>query len=937
MVTSPASKSAAPTSELLDELSNADIARLVNEAAQGRLKSAKALRDALMLPVTIQKVQQILSSDEFHAKVKLAAKATAASDDNTGTSASAAIDDDSNKCSTRSSSQSTTEKNDEEDEDGDGDEDEPMGEKDIDSDDDNDNDEDEDEDEDEDMEETDDDAPITRGKTSSKRKRASSANEGSSEAAGDDDGEDSASEGDEDATTTPGGRPRNAKDNDKKRRPRSATVTKADGTQLTISEGQVFKDRALVKSVVREFAAAQGKSVLIHRKTNGGNNFMYVCKSQTPCDFYVKIRRTNRKSTAVHVISSSKFDHGPECTGKPPNPRRQPKSQTSLLPAKSATVTMKDGVTLTLRERQEFATREQLKDFIHDFALAQEKRARVDRLSSGGNNITFVCTSQTKCNFKVRSLRSKRTGRHYIKSFEAEHGEECTGKPSVTKRQVLNHLKRLQTGPTLALSGPDVQAIVKSMQGVDVTSRVAADARYELVGKVLKDAMVGIQKLESLLTQFQSLNPTASVQVEIAPDNTFKRAFLKLPYSNQVQAHGARVLGLSTVQMGPSSNFQGIMFELVVKDGNNHTCVIAVALCDGKNPENYTWFFNCCAMAGISLNAPMLCDRNSAILIAVESLPISFTLIQCTQSLLANIEEKMPLPSNVRALVLRAQASETEKEFKASIAAIGEVSAPVADYLKNTDPNTWAKYCFLQRYSLFGCHSAALTLQTTAETASSSTPVSSPRDLSPFEFFQHYMERCMKSVYEGKRQAKNWMNSGRNLTAYAEKVLKDHESEAMSCHVVPSDDEKGVAYIWDVRSATPKKRRVNLSMNSCTCSFLDQCALPCKHLVAAVTFFNADGASWNLSQLCHPMYSAVSYFEVYGQVNPIDIPVEEELVRNLTIKIAPGAISNRCSLCHEIGHNKRRCKLASGNAPPPAAAPVEQPASSTAPVTTVLL
>uniref|UniRef100_K3WAA5 Uncharacterized protein n=1 Tax=Globisporangium ultimum (strain ATCC 200006 / CBS 805.95 / DAOM BR144) TaxID=431595 RepID=K3WAA5_GLOUD len=169
MATSPVSKSATPTSELLDMLSSADIARLVNEAAQGRLKSAKALRDALMLPVTIQKVQQILSSDDFQAKVKLAAaKATTASIN-----------------------------------------------------------------------------------------------------------ADSASEDEDDATAAPDGIPRNAKANDKKRRPRTATVTKVDGTQLTISEGQVFKDRALVKNIVREFAAAQGKSVLIHRKTNGGNNFMY--------------------------------------------------------------------------------------------------------------------------------------------------------------------------------------------------------------------------------------------------------------------------------------------------------------------------------------------------------------------------------------------------------------------------------------------------------------------------------------------------------------------------------------------------------------------------------------------------------------------------------------------------------------------------------------
>lgn len=823
--------SSANAATVLEGLSPIQMSLLVAEAAQGKLKSAKALRDALNLPVTVQKVQHMLRSDEFQKRVREQVRAAnAGRRDTTG---------------------------------GGGDDDDAMGENDMDS-------------------EYDDDD--------------------------DDDDED----GDEGTGSNANGPPLQI---DERQVVSQATtsVTDPNGVTLTLAMNQQFKDRAAIKQAVRAFAEAQGKAVIIQRKTNGGNNFVYVCKSKTPCSFYVKVRRTLRHTTTTHVICGLHAEHGAECSGKPPNPRNRLRAQQRLgriepAAVKSASVTLRDGSMLTLFERQEFATRTELKDFIHDFALAQEKRARVDRTSSGGNNITFVCTSQTKCNFKVRALRSKKTHKHYIKTFESDHGAECTGKPSVTKRQVLKQLASMEGNPaTLALSGSDVQAIVKNLQGVNVTQRVASDARHELVGKVFKDVMAGIQKLESLLTQFQSLNPTSSTEIDFHGDGTFRRAFLKLPYASQVQSLSARVLGLNTTDMGFTSNFPGMLLELVVKDGNNDAYSVAVALCDGKSVESYVWFLKCCVMGGVSFDVPMFCDRNSALLSAVESLPIPFTLIQCARQLIVNLEEKLEqqLSDDVKGQILKAQDADTEAEYKAVLQEISITDAQIADFLRSTDANTWTKHCYVRRFPLYGCQSAAL-VSPLAESVLGSV---SKGDLSPFEFFQFYMDRCMRSVYEGKRNAKSWLNANRQLTAFATNALKKQESDALAYRVVPSDDALGIAYIWDMRSPQPKKRRVNLSESSCTCSFLEQLMMPCKHLVAAVSFFNANGASsWDVSQLCHRMYTTQAYFDVYGQLSPIEIPVEEELVRNMNVKIAPSATTNRCSICHEVGHNKRRCK-----------------------------
>lgn len=670
--------------------------------------------------------------------------------------------------------------------------------------------------------------------------------------------------------------------------------------------GQSFDNRKLVRQAVRAFAASQGKSVRIHQPTNAGSTFAFVCKSPTPCPFEVKVRRPNRRMSSVHVITALDLTHGPECTGKP---LKRLAAVTRRVPRASSgpeTVTLHDGTTLTLHERQEFGSREELKDFVHDFALAQGKRARVDRTASGGNNTTFICTSRTPCGFTVRSLRAKPSGRHVVRSFVAAHGPECTGKPAVTKRQVLKQMEKLETAPTLALSGADVQAMVKTLQGVDVSARVASDARVELVGRALKDALAGVQKLESLLARFTALNPTASAQTEFDAKGVFKRAFLLLPHAARMQSQCLQVLGLMEQSMQLASNLvNGMLLELVVKDSNNSAYTLAVGLFDVRSHESYVWFLGACVACGIAFTSPLICDRNSAVLHAVEALPAAqFTLVQCTSSLIANVEFRLQeeLSDTARDLILRAQDADSADEFRGFLAALTSVHAAAADELRAVDPNTWAKHCFLGRFPLFGCQSASL--------VSPAAPSATVCELGPFEFFQRYMERAMHACYDGKRTARAWAaNPSLALTVFAETLLQTQEQDARACRVVPSDGDRGVAYVWDLRGPVLKKRRVVLSANSCSCPVLEQLALPCKHLLAAVTRFNADAGAplWSVAQLCRAVYTVSSYAELYGNVSPVEIPLEEELVPNPRVQIAPTGTTNRCSLCHEIGHNRRRC------------------------------
>lgn len=590
-------------------------------------------------------------------------------------------------------------------------------------------------------------------------------------------------------------------------------------------------------------------------------------------------------------------------------PKKKRRKAESAVQQQRASVKLKSGSEMTLQVRQHFENRTQAKEYIQDFALAQGRRAKLDPKTSGGKNFTFICNSPTPCNFVVRVCKFKSSnlsGHFYVSSFNVDHGPECTGTEAVTTRQVVNHLMNANAALSAVpkLSGPNVRAFVQAQDGIAVPSRMAYRAKQEVAGNILKDVVIGIQKLESLLLQFQQLNPSVKLNVEVDQwSHEFKRAFLMLPHAPLIQRHSLQILGLGGMDMAHTSNYQGTFLELVTKDGNNDICTLAVALCDSKSVENYSWFFQCCLDGGLSLDVPMFCNRLPELVRAAGSFSgASPILIQCTAQLISTMEEtfKTTLIRDVSQFIWRAQSADTREEFDTIINSLGLADSRAAEYIRALDPEIWAKHCFLKRHALYGW-------QTTTLAESENPSVKVTRMLPPFDFFQGYMERSMGDIYERKVKAKEWLQAGRVLSAYAEKIVAERQLEATACCVSPSDGDTGTAYVWDARSPIAKKRRVNLSAKACSCPYRDQYGLPCKHLYAAVVFFNKSGGSWDIAQLCHSVYSVASYTQAYGPlVESVQIPVDEELVRNDTIQMKPTA-TKRCSVCKTLGHNKRKC------------------------------
>lgn len=77
-----------------------------------------------------------------------------------------------------------------------------------------------------------------------------------------------------------------------------------------------FFDHSAATSFIKDFALAQGKCAMIStdRRKSGGSSTLYVCKSSTPCSFFVRLVKSQRRDTNFFYVSSFNPAHD-GCSG----------------------------------------------------------------------------------------------------------------------------------------------------------------------------------------------------------------------------------------------------------------------------------------------------------------------------------------------------------------------------------------------------------------------------------------------------------------------------------------------------------------------------------------------------------------------------------------------------------------------------------------------
>ncbi|GMF50841.1 unnamed protein product [Phytophthora fragariaefolia] len=556
-----------------------------------------------------------------------------------------------------------------------------------------------------------------------------------------------------------------------------------------------------------------------------------------------------------------------------------PRSVKMSADAPGVTVRAADGRELTLRRGLTFLDRPSATAFFQDFAKAQGKRLVINKKKSGGAQYEYVCASRAPpCAFRVKLLKSRsaQSSHFFVSSFQAQHAPDCAGAPKLTVRQAAAALLAdadHAASSAAAASVKELQQRLQQSSGEAISARKAYRVRDRLLRLAAGQFAKGFQRLESLLRGFQSKNGGAHVAFEAdAPSSTFKRAFLAHPFAKGYQERGLLpVFGLETAPL-VSMNYRGQMFALLAKDGNDEVIPLCVAVAPQADVDNLNWFLTHCQHAHLDFSTVVvIADRTRSLLAAADAMGLPVR--QCTQHIVANLKAMVKSLATVQVedLVWRAQAADSDAEFNSCLSMVGLTCPAAETYLRGLDPRTWTLFCVAQQIKLYG-------LNTTLFSAEENKSLLA---LPPYDFMQYYMEKFMTLAYSQSVHAKKWVKDARVFTEYGEKLLAEQREAANFQVVQPSDED--VLFVTESRSFPPRRYRVDFSQRSCSCAYLFQMGVPCRHFIAGLAFFKRSDEESGYMDACYTVHVFADQYDLQ-RTGSIELLLDSELEENLAVR-----------------------------------------------------
>ncbi|KAH9704759.1 SWIM-type domain-containing protein [Citrus sinensis] len=251
------------------------------------------------------------------------------------------------------------------------------------------------------------------------------------------------------------------------------------------------------------------------------------------------------------------------------------------------------------------------------------------------------------------------------------------------------------------------------------------------------------------------------------------------------------------------------------------------------------------------------------------------------------------------------------EEFKRQLEGLWMIHSGAADYLENNVGTcNWARLQFEgRRYSIL----------TTNIAESVNAFMREPRKFPVTHLVDHFRKTLQQWFYDRKIVAESMTT---RLTTWADEIVTERRTIAERMIVRPVSPHR-----FQVIGGGLKEGLVDLQKRTCSCRVFQLDQLVCAHAIAACLTHRVD-----FINLCSDFYTTESLAMAYAQpVEPVgDVadweildeiqkmhvypPVEAPLPgrrKELRIPSAGEDVDRRtvrCGRCHELGHNRKRCK-----------------------------
>ncbi|KAK1947082.1 hypothetical protein P3T76_001092 [Phytophthora citrophthora] len=561
---------------------------------------------------------------------------------------------------------------------------------------------------------------------------------------------------------------------------------------------------------------------------------------------------------------------------------------------------------------------------VQDYALYYNKQVKVAR--RGGKHRRMVCASTESCPFFVQLYlhNSKTDHTWYVSSADLTHSPECTSTAKPTQRQLVES-PIFQQALAASPNGTATQ-LLQQLKG-RTNLRTIYRAKQIMKQELLSQIGNSFRKIPSLLQSFTELNPGSLTKYEVGDlqsrtPGAFSRAFLSCYAFTQSTSFNQQIYGFEVVPCNNNeANYQGVQLFLLGKDGNMRNVTIAVACCDAPSSENYRWFFRCVEESGVNLRyCPVLCAIDSELL-AVEH-ELGLTLRYCTRYIIEHeLAQIRTFNRHHHTLLWGLQGATTEMEYNNRLEWIGTTCGPaVENYIRQFPMERWVVAGNIDKVAMYGWRSRT---------------------------FYETPEQEQQDVAGAGQGFSNGLDIGGNASNGASAAdLYDVQCKLIGEYKVSRASET-VAFVTKMNGDPSHRRRVDLQASTCTCDFIVQYAIPCRHFIAVLLFCEqmdsvigrfAPGylvenyiLAFRGKTVELPLESAVR--EDLGCAPPMTVPTsavttgtnDEDLPRPGLKRPAPGTAIDTgneavaeagqglpprirlCKKCRTPGHNSRSC------------------------------
>ncbi|RHY04119.1 hypothetical protein DYB36_007339 [Aphanomyces astaci] len=562
-------------------------------------------------------------------------------------------------------------------------------------------------------------------------------------------------------------------------------------------------------------------------------------------------------------------------------------------------------------------------DYVRKSAYQNNKHVVVR--TRGGNNRTVVCSSST-CPFQVTAYKTSKNPPDatqppwYISSVAPNH-VDCTSNVMLTARQIAqlpSVVSALEANRRVEASF--LQTQVQALHAVNLNgrSRTVYRAKQHACAALDNIELSSYKWLSSFLETLVSLNPGSASKCESDSEGRFQRCAIVFGASVAAQAGMQKVLGFDGDHF-KNKLYSGIHLVLVGRDGNLNNVRIACALVPSESEGHCSWFFRTCMESGVVMTVPMLYDRGPGIVAAARSLGIQ--LRYCTLHIIRNINSKFPMlfRQEHHNLIWDIQGAFQASKYESGLAVLGiTCGAQVQSYVADIDPVKWVVFTYIGKTMLYGWRTTNF-----VESEHNTSRVNGLRYMLPFPFVRAFVDFIREDFKEKSDRAKTWVEEGRKVTPGA-LMAYDEQLQRVGQYAtnLVSDD---IVHVFSTKYLPKVMRRVIVSKRDCSCGYLDQQGIPCRHFIAALA--SADNVH-RVFEYFDPVYHVDVYVSAFSGRFFLP-PIEEELHETSLLppqerSTRPGPVVSRriasageydnsshyrkrCSTCKRYGHNKRSC------------------------------